>query len=320
MTAAFATLLAVGVALPHVLRLDRAPPQLAATIWGSALALRALTAAGVALFVVLWFPATALFQLVSHWCWHRVLPFVAVHLGLNGHSIGDVATVLPATLPAASLVWVAFGLWRATRRVRTLLSRGAVGLGPRHSVIIGDGEVMVAAAGLRRPRVVVSAGALVAFDDEELDASLEHEHGHIARRHRFVLVAAEICRAIGRFLPGTARAASELAFHLERDADAYALRQRHDPAALASAICKTTSPGPFAVAPASALSGRGPTVRRVEQLLDGSGATTAGASMALRVLAVAMVALVLATAAALPLAAHVEPAAAASVSAHHCKS
>jgi len=143
MTIAFAILIAAGIAVPHAVRLDRATPLLAATIWASALALRAVTAVGVALFIVFWFPATELFQLVTHWCWHRAVPFVAVHLGLNGHSIGDVATVLPATLLAASLLSVIFGLWRAARRVHNLLLRGALGPGPRRSVIIRDGEVMV---------------------------------------------------------------------------------------------------------------------------------------------------------------------------------
>jgi len=61
--------------------------------------------------------------------------------------------------------------------------------------------VLVAAAGLRKPRVVVSAGALLNLDDEELAASLDHEHGHIVRRHRYVLVAAELCRALARLFP-----------------------------------------------------------------------------------------------------------------------
>lgn len=318
MTVAVALLLCLAIALPHALRLDRAAPATAATIWSAALALRALVGTGVALFVVFWLPATELFQIVTHWCWHRVLPFLAVHLGLNGHSIGDAATVLPAMLLAASLISVLFGLWRATRRVRLLLRRGTLGPGPRESVVIRDGEVLVAAAGLRRPRVVISAGALVALDDEELDASLDHEHGHIARRHRYILVGAELCRAVGRFLPGTARAAAEVAFHLERDADAYALRRRHHPAALASAICKACGPGPFSVAPATSLVGRGATVRRVEQLLDGDVARASGRG--LRLLAAGMVALVLATASVMPLAVQVGPAAAASsLAMHHCE-
>lgn len=319
MTVALTVVLALAVGLPHALRLERAAPLVAATIWGSALALRALLAAGSALFVVLWLPATDVFQLITHWCWHRALPFVAFHLGLSGHSIGDLAILLPATLLAASLASVLFGLWRATRRVRVLLQRGTVGPGPGESVIIRDGQVLIAAAGWRRPQVVVSAGALVAFDDEELHVSLHHEQGHIARRHRYVLVAAEVCRATGRFLPGTRRAARELAFHLERDADAYALRRRHDPAALASAICKAAPAGPFAVAPHAAVTGPGATVRRVEQLLEEHGVVQS-TGLALRVLAGAMVCLVLATAVALPVAAQANPSVSTRSALLHCTS
>ena len=77
--------------------------------------------------------------------------------------------------------------------------------------------------GCGRPRIVISAGALVALDDAELLASLDHERGHIALRHRYLLVAGELARAVARFLPGTRAAARELVFSLERDADRYAL-------------------------------------------------------------------------------------------------
>jgi beta-lactamase regulating signal transducer with metallopeptidase domain len=89
--------------------------------------------------------------------------------------------------------------------------------------------------------VVVSTGALVHLDDEELAAGLAHERGHIQRRHRWVLLAAEIARAVARPLPGTRHAMAELAFHIERDADRWALRRMHDPLALASAICKAAT-------------------------------------------------------------------------------
>ena len=73
---------------------------------------------------------------------------------------------------------------------------------------------------------------------DELAAGLDHERGHIARRHRFVLLFAELCRAPARLVPGTRHAVREVRFHLERDADRWALARRHDPYALAGAICK----------------------------------------------------------------------------------
>jgi beta-lactamase regulating signal transducer with metallopeptidase domain len=158
-------------------------------------------------------------------------------------------------------------------------------------------------AGLRRPRVVVSAGALLALDDEELRAGLEHERGHIALRHRYLLHAGELARAVARFVPGTAAAARELTFSLERHADAYAVARQHDPAVLASAICKTAQ-AQFAAPPAFALGG-GVVVRRARLLLEtGARCPAPRTPLGLVALAPIMVALVAASAIALPFAAH----------------
>jgi beta-lactamase regulating signal transducer with metallopeptidase domain len=155
-------------------------------------------------------------------------------------------------------------------------------------------------AGLRRPRVIVSAGALTTLDDDELAASLDHEHGHIARRHRFLFVFAELCRGLARFLPGTGRATRELAFHLERDADQWALARRHDPYALASAICKAATARPGQAPALTSLGGSGVT-ERLRQLLDGTAERSRMlTSTALSTAAVAMVAFTLALLALLP--------------------
>jgi bla regulator protein blaR1 len=297
-TAALATFVVAALAAPHALRLERASAGLAASIWLAALALRALTAVFCALFVVFYLPATELFAAVTHWCWHAVLPLIATHLPLDGHALGDVAVIAPASVLAASALSVTVGLWRAARRVRLLLQRAVVGPGPAQSLVLADSDVLVAAAGLRRPQVVVSAGALMTFDDEELAASLEHEHGHIARRHRYVLVLAELCRALARFLPGTRTAGRELVFHLERDADRYAVARAHDPAALASAICKASESAAFS-APALALGG-GVVSRRIRLLLDGEAGPQRRRELPLRAFATAMVALVALSVVALP--------------------
>ena len=294
---ALAAVICSAIVLPHALRLEHSSPPAAATVWLSALLLRALTAVFAAIYVVVAVPATRVFGAVTHWCWHAVVPGMATHLGLDGHAFGDAALVLPAVLLSASVLSVAFGIWKAARAVGGLIQRSQVGEGPRNSVILGDGDVLVAAAGLRRPRVLVSAGALTSFDDDELDASLAHEQGHIARRHRYVLVVGELCRALGRCLPGTRAAARELAFHLERDADHFALRRDHAPAALASAICKAAQP-PTAAA-LSALSGGGVT-RRIRELLDVDRQPITPSRVPVRALAAAMVTLVVALGAALP--------------------
>ena len=319
MSALVALLVGAAIAAPHALALERAHPPTAAVIWLAAVCLRALVVLFVVLFLALHVPTTALFALVTRWCWHAALPLVTSHLGLSGHSVGDVALLVPALALAVSLVSVFVGLWRATRAVSAWVRRTSIGPGPDRSVIVGENDIVVAAAGLRRPRVIVSAGALMCFDDDELAASLAHEHGHIARRHRFVLVAAEVARSLARLLPGTRRAMAELVFHLERDADRWALDRRHDPMALASAICKAARP-PERTGGALLTLGGGAVTRRVRHLLDGAGLPVRRAGLEL--LAAGMVILVLGLAAALPSAALAEIAVAAqpSATAGHCAS
>jgi len=292
-----AVLAGAAITAPHVLRLESAHPATAVMIWFAAVCLRGLVALFVALFVVFYVPTTALFDLVTHWCWHTALPLVTSHLGLSGHSVGDVALLAPLLGLSVSLLSVCVGLWRATRAVSGWVRRTSIGPGPDESLIVGEHDIVVAAAGLRHPRVIVSAGALTSFDDDELAASLAHERGHIARHHRFVLVIAEISRSLGRLLPGTRCAVAELIFHLERDADRWALERMHDPTALASAICKAAQPQ-ARVAGALLTLGGGAVTRRVRQLLECGGLP--GRRARLDVLAATMALLVLGLGAALP--------------------
>ena len=280
MTVAIPVLVAIGIVLPHGLRLERSAPATAAALWAVSLALRALVATFLALYLAFFLPGTPVFADLTHWCWHTVLPVLTTHLGLDGHQVGDAATILPGLVVMASLLSVAFGVFRGARAIRRLLARDALGPGPSDSVIVAGPDVILAAAGLKRPRVVVSAGALLELDDPELAAGLDHERGHIARRHRFLLVFAELCRSIGRFTPGCERAMRELAFHLERDADQWALGRRHDRLALASAICKAAGlrlTGGPAFTP---LSGGG-TKERLGQLIDDQPPERSSAAAAL---------------------------------------
>ena len=234
--------LAVGIAgllaAPHLLAHDRLTPTGGIVLFSAALVLRAALAIGLAIIFIFFLPATQLFGLMTHWCLHAVVPFVATHLGFDGHSLGDVATLVPALVTAASLISVGFGAWQGARAVRGWLQRSYVGEGPQRSVIVGSSDVIVAAAGLRDPNVVVSAGALLSLDDAELTASLQHEWGHVVHRHRYISLLGHGCRAVSRFLPGGSAALRALELHLERDADAYAVQQTGNRLALASAICK----------------------------------------------------------------------------------
>ena len=281
-----------AIGLPHVLRLERSPPGFAAAIWLSALFLRALASLAVAVAIEFYLPLTRPLEPFGRSC-------IA---SLSGHTLTDFACALPALILAGSLIWVIADLWRAARGVRSLLRATLVGPGPGGSLVVADGDLLVAVAGLWRPRIVVSAGALVTLDDEELLAGLDHERGRIALRHRYLLVAGELARAVARFLPGTSAAARELVFSLERDADRYALAQSHDPAVLASAILKTAL---GALTPPALGLGGGVVARRARLLLEaGAVAAAPRAHLGLIALAPVMVALVAASAVALPFAAH----------------
>jgi beta-lactamase regulating signal transducer with metallopeptidase domain len=215
--------------------------------------------------------------------------------------VADLVMALPALALAGSLALALLDLRRTSLRVRRLLHDGAIGAGPASSVVIADREPLLAAAGLRRPRVVVSAGALLALDDDELAAALAHERGHIARGHRYLLVTAQLARALARPLPGTRTAVRELVFELERDADRYALAHHHQPAVLASAICKAA--GATLQAPLLGLGGS-VVARRVRLLLGAEDATHPRAHLGLVTLAPTMAALVAASALAFPFLAH----------------
>jgi Peptidase family M48 len=300
MTPVLAAVVAAGIALPHLLPLRHVPPVTAVVLWLSSLALRALVCVLAAVYLVFFLPGTQLFDELTHWCWHAV----AVETGLEGHRVGDLALLVPAIALGLSLVWIGVRTARSARAVRELVERHALGQGPRGSVIVGGPGVAFAVAGITRPCIVVSAGALASLDDDELAAALAHEEAHIARRHRFVTLLAVALHAVGRAVPGGTRALRQLTFHLERDADSWTVRRRHDRVALASVICKAA----VAKAPAddTALPGVGRTgvSERVSELLDaepirGEPALTA----ALNGLAIAMVACTLFLAAAVPTAA-----------------
>jgi len=264
---ALASVAVLGVAVPHWVRLDRVRPTTAALLWTTALTLRALIVISLALYIAVIAPGTGVFKTLTHWCQHTVPPVVPVHVDLHGHVIGGIAAVTPVILAGLCLLAGMLGAARATKAVRRALASESLGVGPQDSVIVGGPEVVMAAAGLVHPTILVSAGALAVLDDEELAAGLAHEEGHIAHKHHLLLAYADCCRALARAVPGTRRAVSETRFHLERDADEWALRRDHDPVALASAICKAGTGAPD-TGPAVITLGAAGIERRLDGLLD----------------------------------------------------
>jgi len=284
-----AAVIAAGILLPHVTRLERVAPLAAAAIWGCSLALRGLVALSIAMYVVFFLPATQLFHAVTQWCLHTAIPLLAADVDVSGHGIGDAAIAVPAVLLAVSVASTSLGIATAARTARRVQGQAAARRGPNDSLIVGGSGVVVAAAGLARPQVIVSAGALTQLDDEELAAGLDHERGHIAHRHRYALVVAELCRAVGRPVPGSARAVEQLSFHLERDADRWALRRHHDRLALASAICKAATTGATKSSAFAALAGAG-IAERLDQITGAAPPVAGRRAAAVNALAVVLVA------------------------------
>lgn len=295
------TLVVAGaIVLPHGLPLHRVAPRTAATVWLLALMLRALVGMALAIFVLVYLPQSALFQALARWCLHSVAPLLTSTFGVSGHSLADAAILLPALALSGSLVWLVFGTCRAALALRLYLRCRTCGEGPMGSTVVDDADVVVAVTSLGRARLVVSQAALGAMDEEELAASLAHELGHLRCRHRPILQASALCVALGRILPGTGVAQRSLAFHLERQADDYAVRTTRDPLALASAICKAADPNrrnAFVVP----LGGRGSIVERLDYLVDGGGGRTSPTFERLaRLLAVGMAMLMVALSVTLP--------------------
>ncbi len=281
MAMAMAVAVACGIVLPHAVGMRDVDPMTAAAVWLVSLSLRAFSGLFLVVTVLLFLPASGAFTALTHWCWHAILPLAATHLGLGGHAVGGLVTIVPAMLLGASLASIVFGLARAARAVRRLLAKEGLGRGPEGAIIVGGSEVMLAAAGFTRPKLVVSAGALVQLDEAELGAALAHERGHIIRRHRWLLAFGEICRGLGRIVPGARAAQRQLAFQLERDADRWATRG-HDRVALASAICKAGLSRTRDTVGYSMLSGHAGASHRVDELLDETGRRRRGRVWLLR--------------------------------------
>ncbi|MEA2254875.1 MAG: hypothetical protein QOG35_920 [Solirubrobacteraceae bacterium] len=281
--AALVAAVTAGIALPHLLRLRRADPATASMLWGTALGLRAFAVVGTVVTALAVLHPGHLLRALAEWpC-------------APGHQVaGHAVAALGGLALTASVLVAAVRIVQATFAVRRLV-RSPLGRGPDDSVIVGGDHVVLAAAGLARPRLVVSAGALTHLDDDELAAALAHEHAHIRRRHRYVLLYAEFCRVLGRPLPGTAHAVRQLRFHLERDADRAAVRARADRLALASAICKAAT---GATRPGMVGLGGDGTAARVRELLEVP--VLEGRTAALRAVAAAVVTLALGAALSLP--------------------
>lgn len=191
---------------------------------------------------------------------------------------GDPLARIPSILAGAGL-GIVFGrfLWSLVLGVRTTHRARVSGAGPWWRLAGGQPVYVLPldhpeaySVGYVRGQVVLSRGLLDILDQDERQAVLFHEEGHLRARHHLVLMMARAAAAALAPLP-PARAALELLEQAAEEwADEYAATKLRSRAAVASGLSKAALAGLHS--PAGTLSlGAGPDVpTRVRRLLDPS--------------------------------------------------
>lgn len=142
--------------------------------------------------------------------WHVTARSVSHHVTLFGQRLGYPAANLDAIVVLALALLTCTAMFRAAhcaaqemtaaarlrRRLERLSSRR---LGDAR--VIDDDQPLAFCAGLLRPRIYVSTGALDALDDLALAAVLDHERHHAQQRHPLRLAAGRVVAESLFFVP-----------------------------------------------------------------------------------------------------------------------
>lgn len=163
-------------------------------------------------------------------CRRSLLP----HLGLS-----HVLILLGGALAVTVLIRATLSAVRHCRAARRAVRRVAVvrhldGSSPVR--VIADSSPQAFCAGILRPRVHVSTGALAVLSTSELAAVVEHELHHAARRDPLRLLIAQVVSDAFFFLPALRQLRSRYAALAELAADEAAVRRLGGPQPLASAM------------------------------------------------------------------------------------
>jgi Zn-dependent protease with chaperone function len=214
-----------------------------------------LVALGVIWQALQWEPVRTWHGLVMY----RVTPLLAlafvVYAGVRGlQRQAEVMRLFEAAAPAGQR-----------------LQRAAARLGLRaRQLPTADKECFV--AGMLRPTVFVSTGALDGLSDEELDAALCHERAHVRGRDTLCLFVLSLLRDLAPWGHGVAVEAFRAAREARADRCA---ASSAGPLNLASALVALARPGPPLAAGALPMA-RGDSLRwRMQALLDDRSAPEA---------------------------------------------
>ena len=191
---------------------------------------------------------------------------VVVHWLTPLIAAGLVAWAIARTVQRQSQV---AGLFAVAAPARGRLARIAAQLGLR-ALEIPSAATDCFVAGVLRPTVFVSSGALARLDDAQLRAALHHERAHVRGRDTASLVLLGFLRDLAPWGPGVALAA----FRSTREAVAdRAAARSAGRLNLARALVALARPGDASQGPAVLPMARADTFRwRMEALLDGAGA------------------------------------------------
>ena len=141
----------------------------------------------------------------------------------------------------------ALGQLRASRRFLRGLGPLAAASGPRGARVYEGSAPQAFCAGLLRPRVYVSTGAVAQLSQDELDAVLVHEAHHARLRDPLRVLFARVLGDALFFLPGVRQLGNRYGALAEMAADQAAVRAAGDRAPLASALLTFESADPAVV-------------------------------------------------------------------------
>ena len=151
-----------------------------------------------------------------------------------------------------AVIWLALtSAWRQLRASRRFV--GALDIVERRSVggatvAVADEQQPVAfCAGLMRPRIYVSTGALAALDGDELQAVVAHERHHARQRDPLRIFVARVLADALFFLPAARRLGERYASLAELAADRAAVRAAGTARPLASALLSFEAANPAVV-------------------------------------------------------------------------
>jgi Zn-dependent protease with chaperone function len=155
---------------------------------------------------------SALFVLARLFESWRVTPHAASHrVSIFGQNLtyptANAGAIVMIVLAAFGLIVTAMAIGESVRELTAdrRFRRRLAGQNPRPlrgALVIHDEQPHAFCAGLIRPRVYVSTGALALLDDSGLDAVLAHERHHVARRDPLRLAAGRVLARALFLLPG----------------------------------------------------------------------------------------------------------------------